>query len=135
MPARTSARRASTHDVVEKSNLHDQQRNAPEPRNGSGATKSRGSAKGVTNDPAHADRWASQAMKKMRAANAPAAHLTPDDKQFAKKKDVDREAYKSPTTGRTTKLGRRVEKPQDPKAGGPSGQKDNAKHNKKHANK
>ena len=40
----------------------------------------------------------------------------------------------SPTTGRNTKRGRKVEKPADPKAGGPSGQRDRARHDKKHAN-
>ena len=40
-----------------------------------------------------------------------------------------------PSTGRTTKLGRKVEKPEDPKAGGPSGQQDKGRHDKRHANK
>lgn len=42
---------------------------------------------------------------------------------------------KGPTTGRATRMGRKAEKPRDPKAGGPSGQTERAKHNKKHANK
>jgi len=45
------------------------------------------------------------------------------------------ETFKGPTTGRNTKLGRKVEKPRDPKSGGPSGQKDRARHDKRHANK
>jgi len=136
MAARPTAQR-TTKDVVEKSNQLDQQRNAPQPRLQKD-TGTRGAAKGMTRDPAHNERAADatrSVMGKMRSANAPAAHLTPDDKQFAKKKEVDREAYKSPSTGRATKLGRRVEKPQDPKAGGPSGQKDRARHDKRHANK
>ena len=40
-----------------------------------------------------------------------------------------------PSTGRNSRLGRKVEKPSDPKAGGPSGQKDRGKHDKRHANK
>ena len=60
---------------------------------------------------------------------------TEDGKKGDRVKDLKRELYASPTTGRTTKMGRRVEKPQDPKAGGPSGQKDRAKHDKRHANK
>jgi hypothetical protein len=40
-----------------------------------------------------------------------------------------------PQTGRNTKLGRKVEKPRDPKSGGPSGQQDRARHDKRHANK
>lgn len=63
------------------------------------------------------------------------SNLPTEQKKVEHVKDITSEVFKSPTTGRNTKLGRRVEKPQDPKAGGPSGQKDNAKHNKKHANK
>jgi hypothetical protein len=63
-------------------------------------------------------------------------NLPPADKEQATHRKIDvPETYKNPTTGRNTKLGRRVEKPQDPKAGGPSGQTDRAKHNKRHANK
>lgn len=40
-----------------------------------------------------------------------------------------------PSTGRNSKLGRKVEKPRDPKAGGPSGQHDASRHDRKHANK
>lgn len=40
-----------------------------------------------------------------------------------------------PATGRNSKPGRKAEKPRDPKAGGPSGQKDRARHDKRHANK
>lgn len=71
-----------------------------------------------------------------RTAQAPAAHLPPDDKQRQQLlKDAQQELYKSPTTGRNTKLGRKVEKPAEPGPGGPSGQKDRAKHDRKHANK
>ena len=49
-------------------------------------------------------------------------------------KEKDMPPPQNPTTGRTTKMGRRAEKPKDPKPGGPSGQSDRAKHNKKHAN-
>ena len=49
--------------------------------------------------------------------------------------DQTRDLVQRPSTGRNTKMGRRVEKPQDPKAGGPSGQTENARHNKRHANK
>jgi len=40
-----------------------------------------------------------------------------------------------PSTGRNTKLGKRVEKPAEPPAGGPSGQKVGVKHDRKHTNK
>ena len=63
-------------------------------------------------------------------------HLPPDDGKNAERlTDEQRELYSRPSTGRTTRLGRKVEKPQDPKAGGPSGQTDRARHDKRHANK
>lgn len=62
-------------------------------------------------------------------------NLPTEDKKLDRTEDATRELYKNPTTGRNTKLGRKVEKPQDPKGGGPSGQKDRAKHDKRHANK
>jgi hypothetical protein len=40
-----------------------------------------------------------------------------------------------PSTGRTTRLGRKVEKPGEGSVAGPSGQKDRVHHDKKHANK
>jgi hypothetical protein len=40
-----------------------------------------------------------------------------------------------PSTGRTSKLGRKVEKPGDVRAGGPSGQRDICQHDRLHANK
>lgn len=40
-----------------------------------------------------------------------------------------------PSTGRQSKMGRKAEKPRDPRSGGPSGQQDKARHDKKHANK
>lgn len=40
-----------------------------------------------------------------------------------------------PSTGRTTALGRRVEKPADVKPAGPSGQRDRGQYDRKHANK
>lgn len=58
-----------------------------------------------------------------------------DEKKVDRQEDVLRDQNQRPTTGRNTKLGRKVEKPMDPKAGGPSGQKDKARHDKKHANK
>ena len=45
--------------------------------------------------------------------------------------DVD----KRPSTGRTSNLGRRVEKPHDSNPGGPSGQHVSSNHEKQHANK
>jgi hypothetical protein len=71
---------------------------------------------------------------KSRAASTPAAHLPPDEKRQHRLKDELLEQYKSPTTGRNTALGKKVEKPADVRPGGPSGQKHGAK-DRKHANK
>jgi hypothetical protein len=43
--------------------------------------------------------------------------------------------YQRPSSGRTTPLGRRVEKPGSGNPAGPSGQRDRAKHDGKHTNK
>jgi hypothetical protein len=59
----------------------------------------------------------------------------PADNKVDHTEESSRELYKNPTTGRNTKLGRKVEKPAEPKSGGPSGQKERAKHDKRHANK
>ena len=68
--------------------------------------------------------------------NRAGAQLQPDDKnRLEKAKDALRALYHRPSSGRTTALGRRVEKPGESKAGGPSGQRDGAKHDGKHTNK
>jgi hypothetical protein len=43
--------------------------------------------------------------------------------------------FQRPTTGRTTRMGRRVEKPGDAAAAGPSGQHDTTHHDRQHTNK
>lgn len=65
------------------------------------------------------------------------AQLQPDEKKrLEQAKDELRSLYHPrPATGRTTALGRRVEKPGESKPGGPSGQRDGVKGNTKHANK
>jgi hypothetical protein len=68
-------------------------------------------------------------------APRPGAQLQPGEKTFMERaKDKLRDLYR-PSVGRTTMLGRKVEKPADIKASGPSGQRDQAKHDCKHANK
>jgi hypothetical protein len=68
--------------------------------------------------------------------NRAGSNLPEDERgKLERTKDELRLLYDKPTTGKTTKLGRRVEKPQDPKAGGPSGQHDAGKHNRRHTNK
>ena len=69
-------------------------------------------------------------------AEHPGWNLRDDEKSQATHiKDEPKDMYQRPTTGRNTRLGRKVEKPRDPKSGGPSGQKDRARHDKRHANK
>jgi hypothetical protein len=58
-----------------------------------------------------------------------------ENKRLEKFTDAIRSLYQRPSTGRTTALGRRVEKPGDKTTAGPSGQKDGAKHDLKHTNK
>jgi hypothetical protein len=55
--------------------------------------------------------------------------------KLEKAKEELRQLYQKPTTGRTTALGRKVEKPGDTQPGGPSGQKEQSQHNRKHTNK
>ena len=63
-------------------------------------------------------------------------HLPPDDAKKAEHlEDVKRELYQNPTTGRNTKLGRKVEKPGIGRQSGPSGQTDSVQHDRKHTNK
>jgi hypothetical protein len=58
-----------------------------------------------------------------------------EKKRLEKAKDALRALYERPASGRTTALGRRVEKPGSGSPAGPSGQKDGAKHDGKHTNK
>ena len=68
--------------------------------------------------------------------NRAGAQLQPGDKlRLEKAKDELRGLFHRPSTGRTSPLGRRVEKPGSGSAAGPSGQRDGAKHDGKHANK
>ena len=68
--------------------------------------------------------------------NRAGAQLQPEDKsKLEKAKDELRQLYHKPESGKSTPLGRKVEKPGSSKQGGPSGQKDGAKHDGKHTNK
>ncbi|MDB5874934.1 MAG: hypothetical protein JWQ07_4376 [Ramlibacter sp.] len=49
--------------------------------------------------------------------------------------DDVRSLFQRPTTGRTSKLGRKAERPADARAAGPSGQHESTKHDRKHTNK
>lgn len=52
-----------------------------------------------------------------------------------KMKDEPTIRHTRPASGRTTALGRRVERPGTGRQGGPSGQKDQLRHDRTHANK
>jgi hypothetical protein len=68
--------------------------------------------------------------------NRAGAQLQPGDrKRLEDAKDELRKMCERPASGRNTPMGRRVEKPGESKPGGPSGQKDGAKGDRKHANR
>ena len=68
--------------------------------------------------------------------NRAGAQLQPGDKsRLEKAKEELKHLYHRPDSGKSTKLGRKVEKPAEPKAGGPSGQTDRGRHDIKHTNK
>ena len=75
-------------------------------------------------------RTSARAMKEVHAQQG-AWNLPPEEKKLDR---LEVKMGQNPTTGRNTRKGRKVEKPADPKAGGPSGQKDRARHDKRHAN-
>ncbi|HWI83502.1 DUF3175 domain-containing protein [Ramlibacter sp.] len=65
-----------------------------------------------------------------------AAGLAADEKRrLDKAKDELRALFQRPSSGRTTKMGRKVEKPGTGRQSGPSGQTDGVEHDRKHANK
>jgi hypothetical protein len=84
--------------------------------------------------------WSQQVIERSRAlylkrGNAQGPPPQEEKKRLEKVTDALRSLYQRPSTGRTTALGRRVEKPGDKNPAGPSGQKDGAKHDLKHTNK
>ena len=76
------------------------------------------------------------ALFKHPSASAAWAQSTPPkDGRLERLKDEVQAIFQRPTTGRTTRLGRRVEKPGDCTAAGPSGQHESTKHDRGHTNK
>jgi hypothetical protein len=70
------------------------------------------------------------------AASAPTPNINDEDKSTLDRvRDKLRNLYARPASGRTTALGRKVEKPGTGKQGGPSGQRDLGQVDGKHANK
>ena len=66
----------------------------------------------------------------------PGAQLQPGEKNLRDRaKDALRALYPRPSTGRTTSMGRRAEKPGKDNASGPSGQPDSTWHDSQHTNK
>ena len=66
----------------------------------------------------------------------PGAQLQPGDKSLRDRaKDAWRSLYPRPTTGRTTSMGRKAERPAKDDASGPSGQPDSCWHDSTHTNK
>lgn len=84
----------------------------------------------------HSDPYRSAMSMLTFYINRAGAQLQPEDKtKLEKAKDELRQLYHKPESGKSTPLGRKVEKPGSSKQGGPSGQKDGAKHDGKHTNK
>jgi len=84
----------------------------------------------------HSDPYRSAMSMLTFYINRAGAQLQPEDKtKLEKAKDELRQLYHKPESGKSTPLGRKVEKPGSGKQGGPSGQKDGAKHDGKHTNK
>jgi hypothetical protein len=85
--------------------------------------------------------WAMTAPPFNAGPRTPRAQLQPGEKKQTQqveneqRLDVQRADPHRPSTGRTSALGRKVEKPGDVRAGGPSGQRDIARHDRLHANK
>jgi hypothetical protein len=71
-----------------------------------------------------------------QSAAPPRSQMTEDNRsRLQKAKDEVRALLQRPSSGRTTSLGRRVEKPGTGRQSGPSGQTDGVQHDRKHANK
>lgn len=61
--------------------------------------------------------------------------LTDEDRRRLEDVEEEPRLVQKPASGKTSALGRRVEKPGEGKAGGPSGQTDEARHDRRHTNK
>lgn len=68
-------------------------------------------------------------------ASVPPPNPAEDKSRVDRVKEQLRNIYQRPASGRTTPLGRRVEKPGPGKQAGPSGQRDDGEGDGKHANK
>lgn len=132
--ARASARKWS-REVTEKSNALDLERNVFKKRS------ARAIARSLKDSAEHSDRRKADPFRSAMSMltfyiNRAGSNLPDDEREkLEKSKDELRQLYGKPTTGKTTKLGRKVEKPAEPKGGGPSGQHDAAKHDRGHTNK
>ncbi|HWP11002.1 MAG TPA: hypothetical protein VNN06_04220 [Ramlibacter sp.] len=79
--------------------------------------------------------WSHQVIERSRALYLKRAGAQTPQEEKRRLTDALRTLYQRPSSGRTTALGRRVEKPGDASPAGPSGQRDTAKHDGKHTNK
>jgi hypothetical protein len=124
-----------SHDVTDKSNALDLE---------SGVFKKRSAraiAKSLKDSAEHSERRKADpfrsAMSMLTFYINRAGSTLPEQERakLEKTKDELRQLYHKPDSGKSTRQGRKVEKPQDPKTGGPSGQHETTKHDKRHANK
>lgn len=122
-------------EVTEKSNALDLERDVFKKRS------ARAIAKSLKDSADHSERRKTDPYRSAMSMltfyiNRAGSNLPEDERaKLEKSKDELRQLYGKPTTGKTTRLGRKVEKPAEPKGGGPSGQHDAAKHDKRHTNK
>lgn len=66
---------------------------------------------------------------------APEPSRTTVDPETFRVNKVDRSRDGKPAVGKTTALGKKTERPDEGRPAGPSGQKERAQHNRRHANK
>jgi hypothetical protein len=130
-----AAKKYWSKDVTEKSDALDLEHGVFKKRS------ARAIAKSLKDSAEHSDRRKADPYRSAMSMltfyiNRAGSNLPEDERsKLEHTKQELRELYNKPTTGKTTKLGRKVEKPRDPKAGGPSGQHDASRHDKGHTNK
>lgn len=129
------ARKQWSHEVTEKSDALDLEHGVFKKRS------ARAIAKSLKDSAEHSDRRKADPYRSAMSMltfyiNRAGSNLPEDERaKLEHTKEELRQLYHKPDSGKSTKLGRKVEKPQDPKAGGPSGQHETTKHNKRHTNK
>lgn len=130
--------RASTARSTQEATEHAR---APDGKRGAFALKTpKGIAARLKDLAEHSDRShdpyrSAMATLTGRISRGTAQLPTEEKERLEKAKEELRQLFQRPSTGRTTALGRRVEKPGTGRQSGPSGQTDSTTHDRKHTNK